>query len=113
MEQQNCAASEYKALARPFSGDLGNLPEDEIDSGGYVVSSLEASIWCLLNTDSFRDAVLKAVNLGDDTDTTGAITGGMAALLYGADSIPPEWIAQLKKPWLFEDLISKYGDSSV
>ena len=113
MEQQNCAASEYKALARPLSGDLGNLPEEEIDSGGYVVSSLEASIWCLLNTDSFRDAVLKAVNLGDDTDTTGAITGGLAALLYGADSISTEWIAQLKKPWLFEDLISKYGDTSV
>jgi ADP-ribosylglycohydrolase len=57
-------------------------------------------------------APVVAVNLGDDTDTTGAITGGLAALLYGADSIPPEWIAQLKKPGLFEDLISRY-DTSV
>jgi len=55
---------------------------------------------------------LKAVNLGDDSDTTGAITGGLAALLYGVDSIPQDWIAQLKKPELFEDLITRYENSS-
>ncbi len=108
MDNLKCADTEYKALHRLLHADLDKLQEDEIDSGGYVVSSLEASIWCLLNTESYRDAVLKAVNLGDDTDTTGAITGGLAALLYGEDSIPPEWIAQLKKPELFEDLISRY-----
>lgn len=108
MDSLNCADTEYKALHRLLHADLGKLPEEEIDSGGYVVSSLEASIWCLLTTDSFRDAVLKAVNLGDDTDTTGAITGGLAALLYGEDSIPVDWINQLKKPEFFEDLISRY-----
>ena len=113
MDSLNCSDTEIKALHRLLHADLGKLPEDEIDSGGYVVSSLEASIWCLLNTDSFRDAVLTAVNLGDDTDTTGAITGGLAALLYGEDSIPPEWIAQLKKPELFKDLISRYEDFSA
>ncbi len=112
MEHLNCADTEYKALNRLLSCDLAKLPEDEIDSGGYVVSSLEASIWCLLTTDSYHDAVLKAVNLGEDTDTTGAITGGMAALLYGLDSILPDWIAQLKKPELFEDLITRYENSS-
>ncbi len=113
MEYPNCADSEYQALTRLLYSDLAKLPEEEIDSGGYVVSSLEASIWCLLNTDSIRDTVLRAVNLGDDTDTTGAITGGLAALLYGVDSIPPNWIAQLKKPELFEDLISRYKNSSA
>lgn len=113
MEYLNCDEAEYKVLNRLLYSDLSTLPEEEIDSGGYVVSSLEASIWCLLNTDSFRDAVLKAVNLGDDTDTTGAITGGLAAPLYGVESIPPDWIAQLKKPELFEDLISRYENSSV
>lgn len=108
MDNLKCADTEYKALHRLLHADLGKLPEAEIDSGGYVVSSLEAGIWCLLNTDSYRDAVLTAVNLGDDTDTTGAISGGLAALLYGEDSIPQDWIAQLKKPELFEDLISKY-----
>lgn len=113
MEYLNCADSEFKALTRLLYSDLAKLPEEEIDSGGYVVSSLEASIWCLLNTDSIRDTVLRAVNLGDDTDTTGAITGGLAALLYGVGSIPPNWIAQLKKPELFEDLISRYKNSSA
>lgn len=113
MDNLNCADTEYKALHRLLHADLGKLPEAEIDTGGYVVSSLEASIWCLLNTDCFRDAVLKAVNLGDDTDTTGAITGGLAALLYGEDSIPQDWIAQLKKPELFEDLISRYDNYSA
>jgi ADP-ribosylglycohydrolase len=108
MERLNCTDSEYRALNRVLYSDLAKLSEDEIESDGYVVSSLESSIWCLLTTDSFREAVLKAVNLGDDTDTTGAITGGLAALLYGVDSIPKDWIAQLKKPEVFEDLISKY-----
>lgn len=101
MEHLNCADAEYKALNRLLSCDLAKLPEEEIESGGYVVSSLEASIWCLLTTDSLREALLKAVNLGEDTDTTGAITGGLAALLYGVDSIPSTWIDQLKKPELF------------
>lgn len=113
MDVLNCPDTEYQALHRLLHADLGKLPEEEIDSGGYVVASLEASIWCLLNTDSFRDAVLKAVNLGDDTDTTGAITGGLAGLLYGEDSIPPDWIARLKKPELFEDLISRYENYSA
>jgi ADP-ribosylglycohydrolase len=113
MECLNCADAERKALSRLLYSDLAKLPEEEIDSGGYVVSSLEASIWCLLNTDSFHDAVLKAVNLGDDTDTTGAITGGLAALLYGVESIPPDWITQLRKPELFEDLISRFKHYST
>ena len=113
MEHLNCADTEYKALNRLLYSNLAELPEEQIDSGGYVVSSLEAGIWCLLTTDSFREAVLKAVNLGDDTDTTGAITGGLAALLYGLDSIPPDWIAQLKKPELFEDLTSRYEKYSA
>lgn len=110
MEHQHCAEAELNALHTLLHGDLAKLPEDEIDSGGYVVSSLEASIWCLLTTDRFPDAVLKAVNLGDDADTTGAITGGLAALLYGVDSIPKNWIDALKKLNLFEDLIIRYDN---
>ncbi len=104
MAFHNCAEAEYKALQRLLYSDVWKLKEADIDSGGYVVSSLEASIWCLLTTHRFSDAVLKAVNLGDDTDTTGAITGGLAALLYGEDSIPKDWIALLKKP----ELLAKF-----
>ena len=55
-------------------------PEDDIQSSGYVVDSLEAAIWCLITTDTFKDCLLKAVNLGDDTDTVAAIAGGLAGL---------------------------------
>ena len=110
MKQQECTNTEFKALRRLLEQDIGSLTENEIDSGGYVVSSLEASIWSLLTTDSFAEAVLKAVNLGEDTDTTGAITGGLTALLYGYEAIPKEWITKLKKPELFESIISRWQD---
>lgn len=71
------------------------MDESEIQSSGYVIHSLEASLWCLLTTDNYHDAVLKAVNLGSDTDTTAAITGGLAVLVYGEDAIPQEWKSQL------------------
>lgn len=70
---------------------------DDITSSGYVLHTLEASIWCIMTTDTFKSAVLKAVNLGDDTDTTGAVTGGLAGLLYGLNSIPKKWIKQIAK----------------
>lgn len=80
-----------------------NLDEDNIKSAGYVVDTLEAAIWCFLNTDSYKDCVLKAVNLGDDTDTVGAVAGGLAGLYYGLEEIPAEWIELLpKKEWIIE-----------
>lgn len=108
MQKLKCPESEYNALYRLLYDQLGILEEDEIDSGGYVVSTLEASIWCVLTTDSFSEAVFKAVNLGDDSDTTGAVTGGLAALLYGYDTIPQEWVDSLVKPEIFTDLIARW-----
>ena len=72
-------------------GDLASQPESHIHSGGYVMETLMASLWCLLNTDNFSDCVLKAVNLGDDTDTTGCVAGGLAGTLYGMEAIPADW----------------------
>lgn len=66
--------------------------------------TLEASIWCLLTTDNYEEAVLKAVNLGFDTDTTAAVTGGLAALLYGYKSIPTDWISKIARKADIEDL---------
>lgn len=65
--------------------------EDTIKSSGYVVDSLEAAIWCLITTDTMDACLLKVVNLGGDTDTIGAIAGGLAGLFYGYDSVPKEW----------------------
>ena len=78
-----------------------HLPDSEIRGSGYVVHSLEAAIWCLLNSDSYEDCVLKAVNLGEDTDTTAAVAGGLAGLCYGYDHIPKEWIDVIaSKEWI-------------
>lgn len=74
---------------------LRALPEKGIRSGGYVVETLEASLWCLLNTDSYAAAALKAVNLGGDTDTTAAVVGGLAGLAYGMEGIPADWTEKL------------------
>jgi ADP-ribosyl-[dinitrogen reductase] hydrolase len=93
---------------RLLNGNIYELNENEIQSGGYVIQTLEASIWCLLTTNTYEDAVLKAINLGGDTDTTGAVTGGLAGLLYGYDSIPVEWINKIKSKNAIDDLINQF-----
>jgi ADP-ribosyl-[dinitrogen reductase] hydrolase len=71
---------------------LDELPESEIRSDGYVIHTLEVSIWCLLKTENYKDAVLKAVRLGGDTDTTACVVGGLAGIAYGWQSIPADWL---------------------
>ncbi len=66
--------------------------EDQIKGSGYVVKSLEAALWCFLTTDSYREATLKAANLGDDADTTAAICGQVAGAFYGISSVPQKWL---------------------
>lgn len=85
----------YARLCTPE--EFKNLPEEEIESTGYVVATLEAALWCLVNTESYAEAVLKAVNLGSDTDTVAAITGGLAGLYYGYEGIPEEWMKEIKR----------------
>jgi len=79
------------------AGNLKKLKVREIRGSGYVVDALEASLWCLLNSKSFDEAVLRAVNLGDDTDTTGAITGALAGICYGLEAIPEGWRVNLAR----------------
>lgn len=71
-------------------------PRDAIASGGYVLHTFEAALWCLANTHSYQDCVLTAVNLGSDTDTTGAGAGALAGIVYGIDGIPQEWLDELR-----------------
>ena len=78
---------------RIFNNDFSG----EILSGGYVIDTLETVVYCLRNTDNYADAVLKAVNLGGDTDTNAAICGGLAGIYYGYDSIPIDWIEEIAK----------------
>lgn len=88
---------ELEYYGRIFAAGFKELERDEIKSSGYVVDTLEAAVWCILNTDNYRDCVLTAVNLGGDTDTVAAVAGGMAGVLYGYDSIPAEWLELLIK----------------
>ena len=76
----------------------------EIKSDGYVIHSLEAAIWCLLTTDSYSSCVLRAVNLGEDTDTVAAIAGGLAGALYGYAAIPQGWREALLRLDFIEEL---------
>ena len=78
---------------------------DEIKSSGYIVDTLEASLWMLLNTKSYSEAIIGSINLGNDTDTIAAICGSMAGLIYGLNSIPQKWVnTLLKKDYLFQML---------
>ncbi len=95
-----CEDSTYHRLL-----GIGNLEEKYIKSTGYIVDTLEAAIWSLLTTNSYKEAVLKAVNLGKDTDTVGAVCGGLAGIIYGYDAIPKEWIDVLKNKELINDCL--------
>ncbi|MDR0872466.1 MAG: ADP-ribosylglycohydrolase family protein [Prevotellaceae bacterium] len=89
--------AEIGKFSRILQQNIYEVPEDEIQSGGYVLHTIEASLWCLLTTDSYEKCVLKAVNLGEDTDTTAAVAGGLAGLLYGFNNIPERWLKQIAR----------------
>ena len=82
-------------LARIAAGDFIAKEDSEIVGSGYVVDCLEAALWSFATTDTFDDAVLRAVNLGDDADTTGAVCGQIAGAFYGERAIPEQWRTQL------------------
>lgn len=75
--------------------DYKNRDRNDIKSTGYCVDTLDAALWAIANTDNFNDAVLLAVNLGDDADTVGAVTGQIAGALYGFSGIRKDWIEKL------------------
>jgi ADP-ribosyl-[dinitrogen reductase] hydrolase len=76
-------------------GSYAGKGEDAVRGSGYVVESLEAAMWCFMNTDSFEAAVLRATNLGDDADTTAAVCGQVAGAFYGFSGIPTRWLESL------------------
>lgn len=99
---------EYHHFDRIFSKNIGNLERDEIKSGGYVISTVEASIWCLLNNNNYKDTVLEAVNLGYDADTTACSVGALAGLHYGYGDIPKEWLDSLVHYDYIDGLVEKF-----
>jgi ADP-ribosylglycohydrolase len=108
LRQLEINPEEIKLFDRLLREDIFLLPEEEIYSSGYVLHTLEASVWSLLTTSHYKEAVLKAVNLGEDTDTTGAVTGGLAGLAYGHETIPKNWIDQLARKEDIKELGRKW-----
>lgn len=87
----------FKRLVGLSCEEFKAIELKDIHSTEYVIDTLEASLWCIFNTTNYKDAVLKAVNLGDDANTVGAITGGLAGIIYGYDTIPSEWLEVLAR----------------
>ena len=102
---------EFEHYKRIFEPDFEKLTVDDIKSSGYVVDTLEAALWCLLTTDSYKECVLKAVNLGEDTDTVAAVVGGLAGALYGYDAIPKEWLDTLKRKDYLEKMCERAANA--
>ena len=93
---------------RLLKGDISKLKINEIKSSGYIVDTLEATIWVLLNTNNFNQAIIGAINLGDDTDTVGACTGGLAEIIYGTEQMNEEWKKSLLKYDYIEKLCKEF-----
>lgn len=97
--------TELQYFTRLFDlSDFQRTPLDAIKSTGYVIDTIEASVWCLITTDSLKAALLKAANLGFDTDTVAAIAGGLAGLYYGYEAIPVDWLKAIKRRKWIEEL---------
>ena len=97
--------------SRILKDDISSLDESEVKSTGYVVYSLEASLWSALTTDSYEESIKKAVNLGGDTDTIGAITGGITGTIYGKNKIPYEWTSKIKNQEYLEQLCNEFSEA--
>lgn len=109
-------ALDQVALSEGFRNTLllaAHRKRDELRNTGWVRHTLESALWGLLNTSSFEDALVQVINLGADTDTTGAVTGALAGAAYGLSSIPVDWKNALRgeypiksgKIWRLEDFI--------
>ena len=92
-----------KDAPTPYGTQIGTLreggfttkPRDQIKSSGYVLHTLEAALWAVHGAADPREALLRAVNLGDDADTVGAVTGQFAGAIWGTSGLPQDWLARL------------------
>lgn len=95
--------------SRILEKEIGSYNLDEIKSTGYVVDTLEATLWILFTTISYDSAIIKAINMGNDTDTVGACVGGLAGIYYGIENINTKWKKDLLKYDYIEELCNKFN----
>lgn len=84
---------------------------NDINSSGFIVDTLEAAIWVLLKSENFKEAIIGAINLGEDTDTIGALTGALAGITYGYDTIPEEWIEKIARKDYLMDIFEEFSEN--
>ncbi|WP_164506846.1 ADP-ribosylglycohydrolase family protein [Lapidilactobacillus bayanensis] len=99
---------ELSVYERIFNADFATQPESTIKSSGYVVDTLEAAVWCLSTTSDYSSSVLKAANLGSDTDTIALVTGTLAGAAYGLNAIPLKWRTTLQNPELLNRILESF-----
>ena len=92
-----------------FMGEIEEKPRGQIESSGFVLHTLEASLWCNLHAKSYADCVLEAVNLGRDSDTTACVAGALAGAIHGLRSIPKEWLEVLRGKDVIESCLFEEG----
>ena len=120
-----CNSAQKEEICSPIRGKFSKNIQEIIDGSykrkqpptiigsGYVVKSLEAALWAFYTTKSYEEAVLKAVNLGDDSDTTGAICGQLAGVYYGIDGIPKRWKEAVTQPNLLQEVANQLLETSA
>ncbi len=97
-----------KEFDRLITMNINEFSIDDIKSSGYVIDTLETVIWVILNTNNYSEAIIGAINLGGDTDTIGAITGSIAGVLYGFESMPGNWVNKLQNREYLLKLIANF-----
>ena len=100
---------EFSAFSPVFSGRIISLTEADLRASNNLIDTLIASVWVLLHGKNYRDTLLAAVNLGEDTDSLGAVTGGLAGLAFGFNSIPEDWLGQIARKDDIEDLVLRFS----
>ena len=97
----------HPQIAEVIRGSYQRKSPPEIRGSGFVVLSLEASLWAFAGASSFEEAVLRAVNLGDDADTTGAICGQIAGACWGESGIPASLLTGLAGRDMLENVLTR------
>jgi ADP-ribosylglycohydrolase len=105
LEQLRALAPLHHEVETVASGSFRRLQPPDIRGSGYVVKSLEAALWAFHSAEDFPTAVLAAVNLGDDSDTTGAVCGQLAGACFGESNIPARWLEGLAARARIEEIL--------
>ncbi len=96
--------------AKLFSppNEIAGKDAREMPQWGYALNTWNIAVWSILNTDNYRDCIIKTINLGGDTDSNAAVAGSIAGMIYGKGEIPKEWMEALQNKELIESICEKF-----